>query len=161
MKRVLLWFFALLLMAQANAFAQNRTASLKAAYIYYFTKFIYWPNPSDVRYICLSGQDPSLNLELNKVQQKAGKSLVVHWLQEGEAADECDLLFLLRGEWQHPRAGAGTLLVVDEGLQNPNAAVSLVLNGTKLGFDINRTNAKANNLEISAKLLGLARRVEP
>lgn len=161
MKLLLVWLVVLCLIPNANAIAQSRTASLKAAYIYYFTKFVYWPDESDTRTVCISGDDPDLRSELNKVKLKAGASLALHWIAHGARAEHCDLLFWVNGDWHHPDAESGTLLVIDEGLQSPDAAVSLVMSGTKLSFDINRDNAKANNIEISAKLLGLAREVHP
>lgn len=161
MRLLLLLSVTLALMPNADAIAQNRTASLKAAYIYYFTKFVYWPEESEARTVCISGEDPVLSVELNKVKLKAGDALSVRWLPTGENANNCDLLFWVQGNWNHPPAMSGTLLVVDEGLDSSAAAVSLVMSGTKLSFDINRGNAKTNNIEISAKLLGLAREVNP
>ena len=161
MKNLLVWLLVFFLMPQANAIAQNRTASLKAAYIYYFTKFVYWPSDSPVRQVCLSGTDDELLAELTKVKQKAGAALDVRWINPEDNVARCDLLFWIRGEWEHPQAQLGTLLVVDEGLEHPEAAVTLVMNGPKLSFDINRDNARAKQIEVSAKLLGLAREVYP
>lgn len=151
-----------LLLSPLCAAAQNRTASLKAAYLYYFTKFVYWPEPSSRRTICVLGQGSDLQQELNKVALKSEGNIQLKFMETKEALatdSQCDLAFLLDGQWQTEKFGAGTLLVVDENISHPDAVVQLLLNNNKLAFDINRTNAKKRNLEVSAKLLGLAREV--
>jgi hypothetical protein len=154
---------AALLLSPSCLSAQDRTASLKAAYLYYFTKFVYWPKQGAARDICVFGQDPDLYQELKKVELKASGNIQLHFLYDlatDTATERCDLAFLLDSEWQAKEFEQGTLLVTDELVEHPNAAVKLVLNGNKLTFDINRANAKKQNVDISAKLLGLAREVE-
>lgn len=151
-----------LLLSSACAAAQSRTASLKAAYLYYFTKFVYWPEPSSSRKICVLGQGSDIQQELNKVALKSEGNIQLVFVENKDALvgdTRCDLAFLLDGQWQAEEFGAGTLLVVDENISHPDAVVQLLLNNNKLAFDINRTNAKKRNLEVSAKLLGLAREV--
>ena len=151
-----------LFLSPSSLSAQDRTASLKAAYLYYFTKFVYWPETAKIRRICIYGKDVELEQELRKVEDKSDGSIQLTYLEENsdDARSElCDIAFLRNDQWRDLDVNHGTLLVVDETVVHPDAAIKLILRNNKLAFDINRKNAKKKDLEVSAKLLGLAREV--
>lgn len=145
-----------------DAVAQDRKSSLKAAYIYYFTKFVYWPTESSTRRVCALGSSQDISDALDKVAQKSAGNIEVEFLEQTPDLDtsKCDIVFISNNLAKGQQVNQGTLLVVDEDIQHPEAAVKLVVVNNKLAFVINRTNAKSKNIEISAKLLGLAREVQ-
>ncbi|UTA47901.1 YfiR family protein [Simiduia sp. 21SJ11W-1] len=144
----------------AHAYSQSRTSSLKAAYIYYFTKFVYWPGEQKVRAICVLGSADEVREELEKVAKKSAGNISLRFsTDEPFTAKGCDIVFITDSNAALQGLAEGTLLVADERIDHPEAAINLVVENNKLAFDIYRAKAKDRGIEISAKLLGLAREV--
>lgn len=145
--------------------AQDRTASLKAAYVYYFTKFVYWPEEKSSRMVCVDSSSQQLQDAFAKISIKASNTLGLTFLTESVTHAElalCDLVYLTESSATSAKdlgLAKGSLLVVDDGVEGSVAVITLMVVDSKLVFEINRNNARQSQLEISAKLLGLARKV--
>ncbi len=202
----------LCVLVSATSRAEERSLPLTAAYVYYFTKFVEWPDKPSVKRICIASDNPVLNAEFTKIALKSGGTIEVFFDVTGRfaavteavksannrgnsndmalndialndialsdiaskdkdiaskdkeiASHHCQLMYLTSAfnAQNFPLLmGKGTLLVVEQNMDYPDAAVTLVLENNKLSFDINRRNAKQQGLDISAKLLGLAREVK-
>ena len=159
---------ALQLLLVAGVLAQDRSLPLTAAYVYYFTKFVSWPNTDPQKIICVVSANHLLHAEFEKVVSKANGAIAVVFTtaMEGDSYNNiaaCHIVYFAQDsapkKFKLP-SHLATLLVADETLNMPDVAVRLVLDGSKLGFEINRSNARARGLEISAKLLNLAKEVK-
>lgn len=161
----------LLLLAWPPAWAaENEGTLLKTAYIYNVAKFTEWPERSHgpvsapMRF-CLVGEDaqvPSLwRLDGRTVK---GRHLKVLTPRGGRMADECDLLYVAASEREHLVELLRTLrqqpvLTVSEldGFAQAGGMVELSPQGKLLRFTIHLGAVRAAELEISPRLLSLAR----
>ena len=115
-------------------------ANIKAVFLFNFTKYVTWPasgigerSPSDIR-ICVTANDDFFSLLKAAV--------------EGEAVDGKPLVPV-----------ALDVLTVGDGELNDETVIAFVRDDNRIRFDINRAAADRRNLNISAKLLRLARKV--
>jgi len=170
--------WALPLAAGAPAAAQSARWSaqeyqLKAAFLYNFAKFVEWPNhtadPKAPIVIVVFGRDPFGPALENTVWGKTinNRPLVVRHTSRVQDVLPCHMLFLSAQE--EPRAeevlqaveGAGVLTVseTDDFLEQ-GGAVRFVMDGNKVRFEINLGAARRGGLNISSRLLSLARTVK-
>lgn len=155
-----------------SSYKNEKINALIAAYIYYFTKFVRWPEDLEKKTICVVGGADSLLSEFKKIAKKQSSHIHLNslsYIDFAQAAPEyaivehCHLLYITEnyqgGFLREPPERFRGLLVVDEFMKNEHAVIRLVMNGKKLSFEISRGNAKKQQLYVSAKLLGLAKAV--
>jgi hypothetical protein len=149
----------------------NIEYKVKAAYLYNFTKFITWPEqafdflPETALSICILGDDPfghSIDLLTNKTAR--GREVVVVYLQQFDEQSVCHVVFVSRseaGRVQEIFAAIGdrpVLTVSDiEGFAMKGGCIRLHIVDGKVRFNINIQAARRAHLQMSAKLLELAR----
>lgn len=154
---------------------QARTLSepeLKAAFIYNFVQFTAWPNDllaqAAVLNICLRAQTPvALALATLSGKLVHGVPLVVTALSE-EHLPSCHVLFVEATEigWLKKVSAAPTPLPIltladlPDSSPSEEAMIRLSLDGRKIVFDVNASEARRSRLAISSRVLALARSVK-
>jgi hypothetical protein len=147
-------------------------ANVKAVFLFNFTKYVTWPasgigerSPSEVR-ICVTANDEFYSLLKAVVEGETvdGKPLVPVALEGLDDAKTCQILYV--GDVQTLDAKAwlsvvrtGQVLTVADGALNDQTVITFVRDDNRIRFDINRAAADRRNLNVSSKLLRLARQV--
>lgn len=143
-------------------------ATLKAAYIYNFTKFIQWPDEErpNLR-LCAMGTDgngKSLSALIGKPVRNM--QVVVRHAVTLQEIPQCDLVFVAAGyspSLERVRQvvnGYPIVIVAESDDVLPNGALlALILRSENIVFEVDLTAARQLGLQISAKLLQLARKV--
>ncbi len=142
---------------------------VKAVFLLNFTKFIAWPPTSASTNapfnICIVGEDP-LGSALDQVvagEQVNGRRIAIQ--RSHRVPEACDVLFVGRTE-RDPgsilsEVGPGVLTVGEtEGFLHKGGIINFVVENRHVRFDINLRNAAKASLQISSKLLSVARRVQ-
>ena len=145
---------------------------VKAVFLYNFTKYVDWPSSSQgssatIR-LCVPADPAFLAVVREVVRDEVinGRPLNAMGLDGLDAARECDILYVGKAgtpdaaAWINAVRGRQTL-TVGEGQLMDGLVIAFVRDQDRLRFDINRSAASKQNLSISSRLLGLARRVEP
>lgn len=142
---------------------------LKAGYLYNFITYTEWPAAvgKELR-LCVYGEDP-FGAELDKLAGKmAGeRSLAIARLNSVEATAACQVIYVsttVVGNLDRLLAAIQTnpvLVVADSpGAARAGAAINMVTESAKVGFEINLPAAKHQGLNLSYRLLRLAREVQ-
>lgn len=150
--------------AHANEVLENR---LKAAFIYNFTQFIEWPDSAagDALNICVLG-NATFARELGTIngKQAHGKPIVVIPLVDDTNLGQCHVLFArvtnpaYRASLLKRLAAQPVLTVSDSsGFAGAGGIVQFFLDNNRVRFAINKEAADHAGLEVSSKLLSLAR----
>lgn len=162
-----------LLIAPASAQTPPRMeASLKAVFLYNFSKYVTWPavaigerSPAEVR-ICATANDTFFGLLKAAVQGEDvdGRPLVPVALDGLDAARTCQILYVGDAHSLDARAWLAAVrnrqvLTVGDGALTDDLVIAFVRDGNRIRFDINRAAASRQKLNISSKLLRLARHV--
>ena len=156
-----------------SALAQRPAAEdqIKAVFLFNFAKYVDWPEasatPAGIR-LCVPANPEFLATLRTAVQGEVinGRPLTAVDLDGLDAARECDILYVGRASkpdaaaWAAAVRGSHTLTVGDGALAE-GIVIAFVRDQNRVRFDINRAAASRQNLAISSRLLGLARRVEP
>ena len=144
---------------------------LKAAFLYNFTQFTEWPartfsTPEAPIVIGIIGEDPfgkTLD-DLVKGEVVRGRPLVVQRFRAGEDFGGCQILFISRSEKERLGAlltelkGRPVLTVSDiKDFAQEGGMVSLILANKAVKLEVNQAVAEEAALQLSAKLLKLAR----
>jgi len=147
-------------------------ANVKAVFLFNFSKYVTWPpvalgerSPAEVR-ICVAANDSFFALLKAAVQGEDidGKPLLPVDLEGLDDARTCQILYV--GDVQSADAkawlaavrGQQVLTVADSAL-NDDTVITFVRDSNRIRFDINRAAASRRNLNVSSKLLRLARQV--
>jgi hypothetical protein len=146
---------------------------LKAAFLYNFAKFVDWPLPAgdgkEPLVIVVLGRDPFGPVLKNTLWGKTihNRPLVVRRVSRIEEVMPCHVLFIGNLERRRLRQalaaveGAAVLTVSEvEDFLEQGGAVQFVPDGNKVRFEINLGAARRSGLNISSKLLSLARAVK-
>ncbi len=164
---------AFLKIAQAVA-PTSQEYPLKAAFIYNFAMFTEWPNdasdPSDALFVIgILGEDPFGTAMDRAVEGKKikGRPVVIKRLNWGSSLRDCHILFVSSSEksklaeLDHVVAGR-SILTISEGpaFAKQGGIISFFLEENKIRFEINVEAAKRANLQLSSKLLSLAKIVK-
>ena len=165
------------LAAAAPAAAQTQPApleaSVKAVFLYNFSKYVAWPpvkigerSPGEVR-ICVTADDGFFALLRAAVQGESvdGRPLVPVALGGLDEARTCQILYVGDGRTPDARAWLNAVrdaqvLTVADGALPEEPVIAFVRDDNRLRFDINRAAASRHGLNVSAKLLRLARQVK-
>jgi YfiR/HmsC-like len=148
-------------------------ANVKAVFLYNFTKYVSWPRkmageprPAELR-ICVTASDAFYSLLKSAVQGEDidGRSLQPVALDGLDDAKTCQILYvgdvqtLDAREWLNAVRGHQVLTVAD-GPLNDETVIAFVREDNRIRFDINRASANRRGINISSKLLRLARQVK-
>jgi YfiR/HmsC-like len=172
---VLATIMALLCVARSECLPAKKAsdAQVEAAYIYNFAKFVEWPDRkfpgpnSPIRFCVLN--DFSFEADLNRVV--SGRSIAEHplevvQLRDGSEAEQCHVLYVNAAQERQIRhllevlRKANVLTVgetdafIDEG-----GMISFFLQDEQVQFGINNKAAREAGLNLSSRLLSLAKRV--
>jgi hypothetical protein len=149
----------------------NKELRVKAAYIYNFTKFVYWDTEeSDAAMnqltISVIGADPIFNiLEDYAKKQTQGRIIKVKKISK-EISDisDCQLLFISNTEPQNlytvlkQLEGSKTLTISDiSGFSRRGGMIGFFIEDGRVKIEVNLNMIKKAGLKISAKLLEVAR----
>jgi uncharacterized protein DUF4154 len=145
---------------------------VKAAFVYNFAKFVQWPpaDPKEPFTFCLLGKDPfrgTLDELVNGKLLNGRPALVVH-VSSAWQAKTCPVLVI----GQMPSAavaevlrglGDSPVLTVSEtqGFLDAGGAIQLLVDDQKVRFEVNAEPARRARLQISSRLMRLARSVRP
>lgn len=149
---------------------EGEEAKVKSAFLYNFTKFVAWPdaafpNARAPFVIGVLGND-SFGDAIGALEKKAvnGRPIVVHRVNTMDTLESCQLLFVASSAG--PRlpeilraAHARNILTVGDTRRfaSRGCIIELVIDGGRLGFEINFDSARQAGLTISSKLLSLAK----
>jgi hypothetical protein len=149
---------------------------IKAAFLYKFAAFVEWPDdafpsPDSPLVLGVAGAD-SIGRELSRSfagRMAAGRTVKIRTVTRGaEARSCCQILYI----GTHDRAwtdemlaqarGHPVLTVTDlDAAHPPGSVINFLTVEDRVRFDISRSAAERNGLQLRSQLLGVARRVEP
>jgi hypothetical protein len=135
-------------------------AKVKAAYLFNFTKFVYWPNRSeDAVSICVVGSPV-----IKKILQELAETKTFHVVSEpGPQYGPCHILYIDSTASDFDAALSVVkrkqILTVSDfkRFTQRGGIVGFFTEAGKVRLEININTARANDIEISSKLLELAR----
>ena len=169
MKRLLTFVALIAIVFSARAQAASEYA-VKASFLYNFVVFTDWP-PGDPETstspynLCIVGSD-NFGAVLDALQNKTirGRPIaVLRGVQRGSLR-KCHLVFVTEQEAGNMQrinaelAGAPVLTVSDSAIAE-GVVISLELEDRKLKFDVDLQRARSYKLNMSSKMLSLARRL--
>jgi hypothetical protein len=151
--------------ARADSLSEYR---LKAAFLYNFITFTEWPaGMGNTLNLCVYGPDP-FGEDLDKLQGKnvAGRSLAIQRTNSVNGLGNCQIVFITRPMIDNLSRvlddlnGKPVLTVADSpGAARQGVAINMGTEQNKVNFTANLGAARANGLNLSSKLLHLAREV--
>lgn len=160
--------------ARAIAQAPNAAAeaNVKAVFLFNFTKYVTWPaqgiaerSPTAIR-ICVTANDTFFTLLKSAVEDEEidGKPLEAVALNGLDDAPTCQILYVGNAASADGKAWLSAVrgrqvLTVGDGPLNDETVIAFIRDGNRVRFDINRAAASRHGLNVSAKLLRLARLV--
>jgi hypothetical protein len=164
-----------LCLARASLYAQAPSqieSNLKAVFLFNFTKYVTWPaagigerSPAEIR-ICSTANDAFFALVKAAVQGEEvdGRPLVPVALAGLDDAKTCQILYVGSSQTLDARAWLAAVrnsqvLTVGDGPLTDDLVIAFVRDDNRIRFDINRAAAARHRLNISSKLLRLARQV--
>lgn len=150
---------------------QQTEYKLKAAFLLNFLHFIDWPRSafaadSSSFVIGVVGEDPFDGVleQIVKGESINGRSIIVRDISSAEEAKHCQLLFVTRAQreryasYLQAVSGTSTLTVGEfEGFNDQGGGINFYLEDEKLRFEINLPIVQKSGLEVSSKLLRLAK----
>lgn len=148
--------------------------AIKAAFIYNFTKFVSWPSqsfPSSTGSftICVAGEPAMLSTlsETVRGKQAGGRAIEIVPLRDPKDASACQILFVSRHipETQNrlltAAKGKPVLTVGEEkDFTRRGGIINFYIANDRVQFEINTDNVRRSGLDISSRLLSLARIVK-
>ena len=146
---------------------------VKATFLYNFTHFIEWPGPasSSAPFRLCVVADATMEQAIKRAvdgEVVDGRPMMMTLPQTTQEAEACQILFV--GRTEHDRAAPLLtavrnlpVLTVGESPQffEHGGAIQFVLVDNRVRFDVHLPHAQRAHLKISAKLLRVARNVEP
>ena len=161
--------FVILFIFFASAVSSQTVAgesTLKAAFIYNFTKYIEWKS-EDMQtdfIIGVIGSSPVTTplTEISKTNKAKNRKIIIRYYEKPEDIDSCNILFIPRSRsftlgsiLEH--ASKGMLTISEEpGSAKEGTALNFITVGNKLKFEANLDVINAASLSASSQLLKLA-----
>jgi hypothetical protein len=147
---------------------------VKAAFLFNFAKFVEWPPESFQEHgaltICVFGEDPFGGILESTVagENLAGRPLRVRQVDRASALRSCQVAFISQSERERvPEILAGlrgaNVLTVGESdsFAEQGGMVRFFLEANRVRFEINLDALERTRLQVSSKLLRVARVVRP
>lgn len=147
---------------------------VKSAFLFNFTKFVQWPESyfsesGGIMRLCVIGDPDFYDILQETVAGKNSqqKTLVVNRITTRRELPGCHVVYFL-GEtanvvdpWLESMQSTSILTVGDSPkFVEAGGIIGFVIVDGKIRFDINRSQATAVNIDVSSKLLSLARTVK-
>lgn len=164
----------LLFFGPLSSVAQNVSDyQVKAAYLYNFTKFVRWPvhgfsGPAAPIQLCVLN-DPLFQAELNRIAKGktvAGRPVTVLAVQDAEESRSCHILFINSLQGTHARRildalRQSSVLTVGEsaGFTKEGGIINFLIQEDHVQFEVNHRAANEVGLQISSRLLSVAKLV--
>jgi hypothetical protein len=151
--------------------SSDREYSIKAVFLYNFTKFIRWPDNSVPDYnqdglrLCVVGDNPFGNIlaQLAEKVSAKGKKLTLKQPSISMEMGSCHVLFVSSSEKKHLARILETVknspvLVVGDtpGFVEMGVGVNFYIQDNKIRFKANKEAIERSGLKVSSELLGLA-----
>jgi hypothetical protein len=164
---------SIFLLAGISANAQMDEYSIKAAFLYNFSKYVEWPEttfpaPTAPFVICIAGDDPfegRLDQVIAGKTAGNGRSLKIRRLTslDNGTLRKCQMIFVSKSD----RPNAAAILDVVKGMPvftvadfspfaESGGVANLRIEGTKVQVDLNMAAATRANLKVSGKLQQVA-----
>jgi hypothetical protein len=176
---VAVWLLAMWLLAGNERLAAQSAGlsayQVKAAFLYNFGKFVEWPattftNTTAPLVIGVFGDDP-FHGDLERIISKknvAGHPVVVRHVSSPADVKGCEIIFVSVAQHDHAAVMAGAIqsfgiLTVTEDMSHfadSGYAISFITVDDSIHFEINNAAALKAGLNISSKLLALAKTPE-
>lgn len=163
----MLWL-AMCVMVSTLSHAEEE-AQLKAAFVYNFTKYVIWPTATEQASgnlrVCVLGKSAFTD-EIAQLNGREVRSFVLEVvkLDSADALDSCHLLYLsgIDARLVLGKVHSQSILTIsdEDDFVQQGGMIGLVTEGRRIRFDVNLGSAKNAQLQISSRLLQLARRVE-
>ena len=145
---------------------------VKAAFLYNFAKFVEWPaktftEEEAIMYLCILGKDP-FGVAIESIEGKSvrGRQLVIRRLAKIEDLEECPCHILFISSSEEKRLAQIFLKLEDrnvltvgdmKGFAQRGGIINFIMVENRIRFEINVKEAERTGLEISSKLLNLAK----
>ena len=160
--------------AQSSASAASAEYLIKAGFIYNFAQLVQWPSAAFSQadspiVIGILGTDP-FGTSIDRVVENKkldGRNLIVkrlRWSKDLKDLTECNILFISSSEKEHVADVINMvkwlpILTIGEtpGFAARGGIINLTLEDNKVRFEVNIGAAKQANLNISSRLLALAK----
>lgn len=156
----------------ANAAGDVRQYKIEAAFLYNFFNYITWPgqtSPETLKqaHICLAADDPMQPyLEYVTHKKLLERTIIIQQVEYNSDLEGCHILFLrnVNKEAVSPllviAEEKGILLVSEkDGFVDEGGMIGLVPQEQRVALDMHLTNMKLAGLQVSSRLLNLARKV--
>lgn len=169
-KRLLKTILCMVLLVASSSFQEKNEISeptIKALFIYNFTKYIEWPVEKDHSHIVIGFYGPSAVIEeLKKIcanKKVKDRELEIREANDVNEAEKCDIFFIPRNEstvfkyLNEQLQGKGVLIVTEEkGMAQKGSSINIIEVDDKIRFELNENSVKQAGLKISSQLLTLA-----
>ena len=179
--KLIIFCFAIVTSGSALGLSDKKTAAIKVAYLYYFSKFVTWPqtvnfNDQQIN-LCTGNVSEDVAFQLSTVHGKnvAGNKLNVVYirtedLKTGNVSssktelllNECHIIYVNArfAGWfnAHSQQAAQHALIVSDSELLGGIDIFLFTQKNKLSFEINDTAVERKGLKISSKLMRLSKR---
>jgi hypothetical protein len=146
---------------------------VKAAFLYHFVEFVEWPRgsplpPTKVT-IGVLGRDPFGEVLDKAILKKVvqGRTLTIRRFASIDALEPCQILFISTSEMAHlpqilERLQGAAVLTVGEAdrFARRGGMIGFVLEDDRVRLEVNRAAADKAGLQVSSKLLAVARVVK-
>jgi hypothetical protein len=175
LSRLAVGLLAMALAAAAPPVAaqEDLQARIKAAYLFNFARFVTWPahrlsGPTDPLRICIYGSNRLAETVMETVEGKTIGEHPIETLATPRIEDlrRCHIVYLDEAasgaavEILRQLSGSGVLTVHEAARPLRDGIVRFFIEDRKVRFEINTRTATRENLQLSAKLLGVARLVQ-
>jgi len=152
-------------------FAQQSINAIRAAYLWYFSSLIQWPNDVDFNEdsftLCAATSDKKDIFQLSTINNKKvsgyNLNIVLPFAERSgfESISSCHLIYISGSVSElidkHVEKINNGALVVSEGYHSDLTHIELVHDNNKLKFSVNRTKLNKRGFKVSSKLLRLSR----
>jgi hypothetical protein len=168
MKRVLSLVFAVALLFTVK-FGESQEIKFKALYLYNFTKQIGWPPTAKTGdfVIAVVGSNPIYKKlsEIATGKMAGSQQIVVKKYNSIEEVSHCHMVFVASGLSNSENmdmltqkfANKSTLIVTEkEDFIDKGSVINFVIRDEQMRFELSKSNALKNGLQISANLVKLA-----
>ena len=140
---------------------------LKAAFLYNFALYAEWPVMPDPVYLCVLGPDPfGPFLDRFEGRDMRGSRVSIRRVASAQEARTCQVLFIAASEHgrlariQDELAGRAVLTVTEgDGFDRSAVMIVIVPESNRLTFEVNLSAVRQAGMNLSSKMLKLARKV--
>lgn len=146
--------------------ANAQVEKAQALFIYNFTRLIEWPASTSNEFVIGVFGNGNIHNELETFTKgkKAGtQNIVIKRISSTEEAKGCQIVYVTSSKSSKMQeltsvVNNSNILLVGEkaGLVNSGAAINFLINGNKLTFELNSSNAQKYGLKVSTALKNMA-----